>query len=188
MGPLLRQLQTLYNIGTIGDLTDGQLLERFATDASEIAELAFAVLVERHQVMVWRGASPSCATNTWRRTRCRPRFSSWCARRDRSGCETRSALAPSGRVPNGVLPAATVKRRRRLEQRRAERSKAPWPRAKRRDRDHDAVVHEELNRLPEKYRAPVVLCDLEGRTHHEAARFLGCRSGPSRAVSRKAAG
>jgi hypothetical protein len=34
------------------------------------------------------------------------------------------------------------------------------------------VVHEEVNRLPEKYRAPVVLCDLEGRTHLEAARFL----------------
>ena len=30
-----------------------------------------------------------------------------------------------------------------------------------------------MNRLPEKYPAPVVLCDLEGRTHQEAARFLG---------------
>ena len=42
-----------------------------------------------------------------------------------------------------------------------------------RDLDLDAAVHEEVNRLPEKYRAPVVLCDLEGRTHQEAARFLG---------------
>ena len=30
-----------------------------------------------------------------------------------------------------------------------------------------------MNRLPEKYRAVVVLCDLEGRTHQEAARCLG---------------
>src|SRR5262249_19377308 len=28
-------------------------------------------------------------------------------------------------------------------------------------------------RLPERYRAPVVLCDLEGRTHEQAARHLG---------------
>ena len=53
-GAILRQLRTLYNIGTIGDLTDGQLLERFATDTDEVAELAFSALVERHEALVWR--------------------------------------------------------------------------------------------------------------------------------------
>ena len=42
-----------------------------------------------------------------------------------------------------------------------------------RRRNQDAAIHEEVNRLPEKYRAPLVLCDLEGRTHQEAARSLG---------------
>src|SRR5262249_50953165 len=35
------------------------------------------------------------------------------------------------------------------------------------------VLDRELNRLPDKYRVPVVLCDLEGRTRGEVARQLG---------------
>ena len=49
--PVLRQLCTLFNVGAIGDMTDGQLLERFAT-GGEAAELAFAALVERHGPVV----------------------------------------------------------------------------------------------------------------------------------------
>ncbi|MHC5540590.1 sigma-70 family RNA polymerase sigma factor, partial [Singulisphaera rosea] len=53
-GAVLRQLGTLYNLGSIGNLTDGQLLERFATETDESAEFAFSALVERHETMVWR--------------------------------------------------------------------------------------------------------------------------------------
>jgi HlyD family secretion protein len=42
------QLRTLFNLGIIGELTDGQLLERFTTQTGEASELAFAALVERH--------------------------------------------------------------------------------------------------------------------------------------------
>ena len=49
-----RTFETLFNVGAVRELSDGQLLERFATDRSEAAELAFAVLVERHGPMVLR--------------------------------------------------------------------------------------------------------------------------------------
>jgi RNA polymerase sigma factor (sigma-70 family) len=44
-------------------------------------------------------------------------------------------------------------------------------------RDLRRVLDDELLRLPEKYRAPVVLCDLEGHTREEAARRLGWPAG-----------
>src|SRR5262249_47607897 len=35
----------------------------------------------------------------------------------------------------------------------------------------------ELHGLPDKYRAPIVLCDLQGKTRREAARQIGCPEG-----------
>jgi len=44
-------------------------------------------------------------------------------------------------------------------------------------RDLRRLIEDELGQMPEKYRAPVLLCDLEGRTHQEAARKLGWPAG-----------
>jgi HlyD family secretion protein len=176
-GAILRQLRALYDIGTIGDLTDGQLLERFATDANEVAELAFSALVERHEAMVWRVCLAIVrdeheAEDAFQATflvLVRKARSLWV--RDSLGpwlhqvaCRTASCLR------------TTEIRRRKHRQRFAEKDKDAARSVEvgtPRDPDLDAAVHEEVNRLPEKYRAPVVLCDLEGRTHQEAARFLG---------------
>ena len=47
--------------------------------------------------------------------------------------------------------------------------------------DLRGTLHEEINRLPAKYRDPVVLCYLEGRTHDQAASALAGQSGRSAA-------
>jgi RNA polymerase sigma factor (sigma-70 family) len=39
------------------------------------------------------------------------------------------------------------------------------------------VLHEEIAGLTDAYRGPVVLCYLQGKTHEEAARLLGCPKG-----------
>ena len=43
--------------------------------------------------------------------------------------------------------------------------------------DIQTILAEELDRLPARFKAPIVLCDLEGRTHEEAAHVLGCPVG-----------
>jgi RNA polymerase sigma factor (sigma-70 family) len=44
-------------------------------------------------------------------------------------------------------------------------------------REVGPVLEQEIGRLPEKYRVPVVLCHLEGMTLEQAARQLGCPPG-----------
>ena len=46
--------------------------------------------------------------------------------------------------------------------------------------DSDRALHEEIGRLPERFRSAVVLCYLEGLTHEMAADQLGCPVGTIR--------
>ena len=172
---VLGQLRTLYNIGTISDLTDGQLLERFATDGEELAELAFSALVERHEAMVWR----VCMAILRDEHEAEDAFQAIflvLARKARS-LWVRDSLGPwlhQVACRTASCLRTTIIRRRKHEQQSAAKSATRVVEVgTERDFDRDAAIHEEINRLPEKYRAPVVLCDLEGRTHQEAARFLG---------------
>jgi RNA polymerase sigma factor (sigma-70 family) len=92
-----------------------------------------------------------------------------------------SSVVPRDMIANwlhGVARQTAVKaramsaRRHRREQSFAQLSDAAVPRDEP-DRDWQALLDEELSRLPEKYRAPIVLCDLEGKTQKDAARQLG---------------
>jgi RNA polymerase sigma factor (sigma-70 family) len=70
--------------------------------------------------------------------------------------------------------------RRRTAEAQARKEATPDPVLDLTLREVWGVLHEELQRLPERYRAPLVLCYLEGRTQDEAARQLGWTPGEVR--------
>ncbi len=74
---------------------------------------------------------------------------------------------------------AMAARRQAIERRAAPREMAD-PLAEMTARELLGLIDEELRRMPEKYRAAVLLCCVEGRTHAEAARQLGCPLGTLR--------
>ncbi len=81
-----------------------------------------------------------------------------------------------GVAHNTALKALAMNRKRRTKEREAG-SVSRTPTAEPGWCELRAVLDTELSRLPDKYRAPLVLCDLEGKTIKEAARQLGCPQG-----------
>jgi RNA polymerase sigma factor (sigma-70 family) len=175
----LRILGGLFDLGAASNVSDGQLLEHFATGPAATAEAAFAAILERHGPMVLRVC----------RAILRDEHSAMDAfqvtflvliRKSRS-LWVRESLGPwLHRVASRA--AARVKREsaqhRRLilhaARRTAEQGVIPPPS----HRDELALaLHEEVDRLPEHFRAAVLLCDLEGRTCEDTARLLACPVG-----------
>src|SRR4051794_16862890 len=172
-GTAPRHIHTLFNVGTIGGLTDGQLLEWYTTRGGEAAELAFAALVERHGPMVLR----VCRSLVRDEHEAQDAFqATFLVLVRRAGSLwVRDSLGPwlhevACRVASCARSAAA--RRRRIERRAAE-SAGERHVVGEAGSDLGAVLHEEIGRLPEPYRAAIVLCGLEGLTHDQAARQLG---------------
>jgi RNA polymerase sigma-70 factor (ECF subfamily) len=168
LGGALRDVQALLQAGTSGGLTDGQLLEEFRDRRGAARERAFAALVDRHGPAVLR----ACRSILGDEHAAEDAFQAVflvLARRAGS-LRVRDSLAPwlhevAGRVAR--CARATAVRRVRHERRAAEQVEPAT-------RDPDAgdlgpVLHEEIDRLPDRYRAPVVLCLLEGLTREQAA-------------------
>ncbi|MDR3618041.1 MAG: sigma-70 family RNA polymerase sigma factor [Paludisphaera borealis] len=171
-----RHVRMLFNIGSVGDLTDGRLLERYTARDGETAEMAFSTLVERHGPMVLRVCrsvlrDPHDAHDAFQAT-----FLVLARRAD--SLWVRGSLGPwlyqvAYRVASCARSAAN--RRRRHEQRAAELA-GPGGREEDRD-DLGDVLHVEVNRLPWGCREAVVLCYFEGLSPEQAARQLGCPVG-----------
>ena len=92
------------------------------------------------------------------------------------------SIVPRHRVGNwlyGVAHRTATNAKTMTARRRAKERATLKPETQADDPASDLwpVLDQELSLLPEKYRAPVVLCDLEGRTQKKAAHQLGCPEG-----------
>ncbi|MFO0953113.1 MAG: sigma-70 family RNA polymerase sigma factor [Isosphaeraceae bacterium] len=172
-GAVLRQVNSLFNLGATRELTDGQLLERFATAPGEAGELAFAALVERHGAMVLRVCrarltDPHDALDAFQAT-------FLVLVRKARGLWVRDSLGPwlhQVAWRTATCAKVTAARRRRLERESVEAA-ALGKTTDAREPGWENVLHQEIDRLPERYRVPIVLCDLQGLSCEEAARRMG---------------
>ncbi|MBY0521903.1 MAG: sigma-70 family RNA polymerase sigma factor [Gemmataceae bacterium] len=169
-GSVLRYISRLVVPAHEGDRTDGQLLEAFAARCDPVA---FEALVKRYAPLVWgvcRRILPNDheAEDVFQGT--------FLVLVRKSG-----TLDRRGSLANWLHTVAyhlALKTRMQSAKRRTqEREAHDMPRTEpavddSREELH-AVLDEELHRLPDKYRGPLVLCYLHGKTNEEAARELG---------------
>jgi RNA polymerase sigma factor (sigma-70 family) len=171
-GLALRHVQVLFGVGTTGDMSDRQLLERLWSCSEDSAEPAFGALVERHGPMVLR----ACRSILRDEQAVEDAFQATflvLVRRGRS-LWVRNSLGPwlyqvAARVSRSARSAEN--RRRRHEREKAERTDVSV--FDRTSDDIGTVIHEELARLPERLRAAVILCCVEGLSQQQAAGKLG---------------
>jgi RNA polymerase sigma factor (sigma-70 family) len=174
---LLRDVRTLFRFGVVRYASDRELLERFLTADHVEAEAAFTILVERHGPMVLNVCRHVLADSHDAHDAFQATFLVL-LRRARS-IRNRDSLASwlfgvAMRVARRARYAAVV--RRFHEQRAGDRTSARSL-ASNGHSECLTAMHEEIARLPERYREPIVLCHLEGLSTAAAAQQLGCAHG-----------
>jgi RNA polymerase sigma factor (sigma-70 family) len=165
-------LLCLHRIGAEGakDLSDGDLLARFLADRNDPA---FAVLVKRHGPMVL-GLCYRILADMHAAEDCFQATFMVLVRRAHS-------FSCTGSVANWLYTVAqrlAIKTQAQIANcHKKERRLHPMPRGEPLDevtwQELRSVLDEEIGRLTEKYRAPIVLCFFEGKSHAQAARELG---------------
>jgi RNA polymerase sigma factor (sigma-70 family) len=168
LGKLRQALQTP------GGLTDGQLLERFASARDEAA---FEALVRRHAPMVL-GVCQRVTDNV---QDAEDAFQATFLVLVRKAGSLRDREAVGcwlhGVARRTALEARARTLRRQTRERQVECMPHPAVEQQLPDLELRQLLDQELDRLPEKYRQAIVLCDLEGRSRKEVATQLGIPEG-----------
>ena len=168
-GPVVDQLRHLFEGRSVAGASEWQLLRRYLEGRDEVA---FGAIVARHGPMVLGVCRRLLADARDVEDAFQATFVILARKGGTLGEGDPVAHWLYGVARHVALKArASAARRRRLEgsARPVEVARPDEPSG----RDLAGVIDQELARLPAKYRAPVVLCYLEGQTHEEAARNLG---------------
>jgi RNA polymerase sigma factor (sigma-70 family) len=175
MNTVIQHLRETISVQDEDGLTDAQLLERFIGHRDEAA---FATLVRRHGSMVMG----VCLRVIHNRQDAEDAFQATflVLVRKAGSIASRGLLANwlYGVAYNTALKARASNARRQAKEKQviqmpdpAIAQSEPW------SEETQALFDQELSRLPEKYRIPFILCELEGKTRKEAAQQLGCPEG-----------
>ncbi|HEY2911170.1 MAG TPA: sigma-70 family RNA polymerase sigma factor [Gemmataceae bacterium] len=157
-------LQLLAAARTLGEpVADAELLRRFVSTRDSAA---FELLLHRHAGAVWQACRRILRNETDAEDAFQAAFL----------VLVKKAGSIRGTCIGGWLHRVAVNAALKLKSGRKQHGipldRAEHPVDAAEEREIAARVQEELARLPERYRLPVVLCDLEGHTHAEAAALL----------------
>lgn len=150
-------------------LSDGQLLDRFLENRDEAA---FAALVRRHAPMVWGVCRRIVGHGHDAEDAFQAAF--LILVRKAAGVKPRAAVGNwlYGVACRTALKARTISARVRAKEKQVTSMPEPAMDPREDMEELQRLLDKELSALPDKYRLPVVLCDLESRTRKEVAAQL----------------
>jgi RNA polymerase sigma factor (sigma-70 family) len=168
--PSLQQVLRQVTAAKRGSLTDGELLAQFTEQRDEEA---FAILARRHGGLV----QSVCRSVLHHQQDAEDAEQATFLVLARRAASIRKSESLAGWLHGVAYRVALKARAQAARRRRKEHDAAANPKQTIAEdlswREVQCVLHEELQRLPEKYRLPLIACCLEGHTRDEAARQLG---------------